>query len=92
MKHENITYSVLQDKSFVQKSCSNVLYIETDALQPWLRWGYWTSPFTYAQNAIALNEFLDKRWATVRTNFNSWLLTICQNVLFQIKINNYVWY
>ncbi|KAL6661918.1 hypothetical protein ACP70R_001302 [Stipagrostis hirtigluma subsp. patula] len=38
--------------------------ISKDGLQPWLRWGYWTSPFTYAQNAIALNEFLDKRWAT----------------------------
>ncbi|XP_062195980.1 ABC transporter G family member 45 isoform X2 [Phragmites australis] len=38
--------------------------ISKDDLQPWLRWGYWTSPFTYAQNAIALNEFFDKRWAT----------------------------
>ncbi|KAL5221098.1 hypothetical protein ABZP36_025811 [Zizania latifolia] len=38
--------------------------ISKDDLQPWLRWGYWTSPFTYAQNAVALNEFLDKRWAT----------------------------
>ncbi|CAM0911760.1 unnamed protein product [Alopecurus aequalis] len=37
--------------------------ISKDSLQPWLRWGYWTSPFTYAQNAIALNEFLDERWA-----------------------------
>lgn len=40
------------------------MYIETDDLQPWLRWGYWTSPFTYAQNAVSLNEFLDERWAT----------------------------
>ncbi|XP_025875711.1 aBC transporter G family member 45 isoform X1 [Oryza sativa Japonica Group] len=38
--------------------------ISKDNLQPWLRWGYWTSPFTYAQNAVALNEFLDDRWAT----------------------------
>nr|CAB3483711.1 unnamed protein product [Digitaria exilis] len=38
--------------------------ISKDDLQPWLRWGYWTSPFTYAQNAVALNEFNDKRWAT----------------------------
>ncbi|EMS49680.1 ABC transporter G family member 38 [Triticum urartu] len=37
--------------------------LETDNLQPWLQWGYWTSPFTYAQNAVALNEFLDERWA-----------------------------
>uniref|UniRef100_A0A0E0LXK6 ABC transporter domain-containing protein n=1 Tax=Oryza punctata TaxID=4537 RepID=A0A0E0LXK6_ORYPU len=40
------------------------LYTCPDNLQPWLRWGYWTSPFTYAQNAVALNEFLDDRWAT----------------------------
>ncbi|XP_051202814.1 ABC transporter G family member 45 [Lolium perenne] len=37
--------------------------ISKDSLQPWLRWANWTSPFTYAQNAIALNEFLDERWA-----------------------------
>ncbi|VAI24826.1 unnamed protein product [Triticum turgidum subsp. durum] len=38
--------------------------VETYNLQPWLQWGCWTSPFTYAQNAIALNEFLDERWDT----------------------------
>ncbi|KAM3262085.1 hypothetical protein ACQJBY_052645 [Aegilops geniculata] len=38
--------------------------ISKDNLQPWLQWGCWTSPFTYAQNAVALNEFLDERWAT----------------------------
>ncbi|KAF7050978.1 hypothetical protein CFC21_059267 [Triticum aestivum] len=38
--------------------------ISKDNLQPWLQWGYWASPFTYAQNAVALNEFLDERWAT----------------------------
>uniref|UniRef100_J3MUY2 ABC transporter domain-containing protein n=1 Tax=Oryza brachyantha TaxID=4533 RepID=J3MUY2_ORYBR len=36
--------------------------ISIDKLQTWLRWGHWASPFTYAQNAISLNEFLDKRW------------------------------
>ncbi|KAL6865260.1 hypothetical protein ACP4OV_016411 [Aristida adscensionis] len=39
--------------------------ISKDDLQPWLRWGYWASPFTYALNAVALNEFLDIRWAQV---------------------------
>uniref|UniRef100_A0ACD6AA23 Uncharacterized protein n=1 Tax=Avena sativa TaxID=4498 RepID=A0ACD6AA23_AVESA len=38
--------------------------ISKDDLQPWLRWGYWISPITYAQNAVSLNEFLDERWAT----------------------------
>ncbi|KAL5231119.1 hypothetical protein ABZP36_029895 [Zizania latifolia] len=37
--------------------------ISKDELQIWLHWGYWASPFTYAQNAISMNEFLDKRWA-----------------------------
>ncbi|KAL5222722.1 hypothetical protein ABZP36_027435 [Zizania latifolia] len=37
--------------------------IPKDELQLWLRWGYWASPFTYAQNAISMNEFLDNRWA-----------------------------
>jgi len=39
--------------------------ISKDNLQPWLRWGCWASPFTYSLNAVALNEFLDNRWATV---------------------------
>ncbi|VAI10382.1 unnamed protein product [Triticum turgidum subsp. durum] len=38
--------------------------VETYNLQPWLQWGCWISPFTYAQNDVALNEFLDERWAT----------------------------
>ena len=28
-------------------------------------WGYWISPLTYAQNAIAANEFLADRWNKV---------------------------
>ncbi|XP_037427075.1 ABC transporter G family member 45-like isoform X2 [Triticum dicoccoides] len=40
------------------------IVISKDDLKQWLQWGYWTSPFTYAQNAISLNEFLDERWAT----------------------------
>jgi hypothetical protein len=42
--------------------------LKADSLQPWLRWGNW------AQNAIALNEFLDERWAIVSKSFqqHSW--------------------
>ncbi|XP_058200914.1 ABC transporter G family member 39-like [Rhododendron vialii] len=29
-----------------------------------MRWGYYISPMMYGQNAIAMNEFLDKRWST----------------------------
>ncbi|KAL3696501.1 hypothetical protein R1sor_010577 [Riccia sorocarpa] len=31
----------------------------------WWVWGYWISPLSYAQNAIAVNEFLDSRWRKV---------------------------
>ncbi|KAJ6851228.1 ABC transporter G family member 45-like isoform X4 [Iris pallida] len=37
--------------------------VSKDNLQPWLVWGYWASPLTYGQNAVALNEFLDGRWS-----------------------------
>jgi len=31
-------------------------------IHPWWVWGYWISPLSYAQNAIAVNEFLAPRW------------------------------
>ena len=31
-------------------------------------WGYYISPMMYGQNAIAINEFLDKRWSAVRSS------------------------
>ncbi|TMW96780.1 hypothetical protein EJD97_006784 [Solanum chilense] len=38
--------------------------VAKDDLEPWMRWGYYISPMTYGQNAIAINEFLDERWNT----------------------------
>ncbi|MCD7447230.1 Pleiotropic drug resistance protein 2 [Datura stramonium] len=38
--------------------------VAKDDLKPWMKWGYYVSPMSYAQNAIAINEFLDKRWST----------------------------
>ncbi|KAK4353409.1 hypothetical protein RND71_028927 [Anisodus tanguticus] len=38
--------------------------VAKDDLKPWIKWGYYVSPMSYAQNAIAINEFLDKRWST----------------------------
>jgi hypothetical protein len=38
----------------------------TDDIEPWMIWGYYASPMMYGQNAIAINEFLDERWSTVR--------------------------
>jgi hypothetical protein len=39
----------------------------TDDIEPWMIWGYYASPMMYGQNAIAINEFLDERWSTVRS-------------------------
>ncbi|KAJ0028865.1 hypothetical protein Pint_35967 [Pistacia integerrima] len=35
-----------------------------DDLEPWMMWGYYMSPMMYGQNALVMNEFLDKRWDT----------------------------
>ncbi|GLT76272.1 hypothetical protein SLA2020_479420 [Shorea laevis] len=37
-------------------------------LEPWMKWGYYVSPMMYGQNAIAMNEFLDKRWSAKNTD------------------------
>ncbi|CAN6466471.1 unnamed protein product [Victoria cruziana] len=37
--------------------------VSKDHIHPWWIWGFWASPATYAQNAIAINEFLDERWS-----------------------------
>ncbi|WVZ20778.1 hypothetical protein V8G54_008100 [Vigna mungo] len=34
----------------------------------WWLWGYWFSPMMYAQNALAVNEFLGKSWLHVPPN------------------------
>ncbi|XP_076900662.1 ABC transporter G family member 31-like [Bidens hawaiensis] len=35
-----------------------------DMIKPWWIWGYWVSPLSYAQSAIAVNEFTSTRWQT----------------------------
>ncbi|MQL82152.1 hypothetical protein Taro_014617 [Colocasia esculenta] len=37
--------------------------ISKDDIPRWLDWGYWVTPMTYGQNAVAINEFLDERWS-----------------------------
>nr|XP_023897861.1 ABC transporter G family member 34-like [Quercus suber] len=32
-------------------------------IEPWMIWGYYLSPMMYGQNALVMNEFLDKRWS-----------------------------
>uniref|UniRef100_A0A2P2KGH6 Uncharacterized protein MANES_09G059200 n=2 Tax=Rhizophora mucronata TaxID=61149 RepID=A0A2P2KGH6_RHIMU len=36
--------------------------VAKDDIRPWMMWGYYVSPMMYGQNAIVMNEFLDKRW------------------------------
>ncbi|CAL5352643.1 unnamed protein product [Camellia sinensis] len=38
--------------------------VSKNDIKPWMIWGYYISPMMYGQNAIAINEFLDKRWNT----------------------------
>ncbi|KAK7277246.1 hypothetical protein RIF29_18397 [Crotalaria pallida] len=38
--------------------------VSRDDIEPWMIWGYYASPMMYGQNAITINEFLDKRWNT----------------------------
>ncbi|KAK3152464.1 hypothetical protein QOZ80_2BG0159180 [Eleusine coracana subsp. coracana] len=39
--------------------------IARDNIKKWWIWGYWSSPLMYAQNAIAVNEFLGHSWQKV---------------------------
>ncbi|KAF9614055.1 hypothetical protein IFM89_014855 [Coptis chinensis] len=39
--------------------------VSRDDIYKWWVWGYWASPLMYAQNAVAVNEFLASRWNTV---------------------------
>ncbi|KAK4419344.1 ABC transporter G family member 39 [Sesamum alatum] len=37
--------------------------VSKNELEPWLKWAYYIFPLSYGQNALAMNEFLDKRWS-----------------------------
>jgi len=41
-------------------------------------WAYWVSPLSYAQSALAVNEFLAPRWQIVRP---AWPLPIAAQVM-----------
>ncbi|KAM7493205.1 hypothetical protein LguiB_027814 [Lonicera macranthoides] len=42
--------------------------LSRENIRKWWIWGYWFSPLMYAQNAIAVNEFLGKSWRRVPPN------------------------
>lgn len=35
------------------------------SIKPWWIWGYWSSPLSYAQLAVNVNEFLAPQWDKV---------------------------
>ncbi|KAG5562970.1 hypothetical protein RHGRI_005644 [Rhododendron griersonianum] len=37
-------------------------------IEPFMIWGYYISPMMYGQNAVVMNEFLDKRWSANNTD------------------------
>ncbi|THF97891.1 hypothetical protein TEA_021901 [Camellia sinensis var. sinensis] len=53
-------------------------------LPPWMIWGYYISPMTYGQNAISMNEFLDKRWS-MRNNDTRFLEHTVGKVLLKAR-------
>jgi ABC-type multidrug transport system permease subunit len=40
--------------------------IWADQIPKWWIWAYWISPMMYAQNSLAINEFLGDRWRKVK--------------------------
>lgn len=42
--------------------------LSQDQIPDWWIWGFWISPLSYAQNAIAVNEFLARRWQIMSPN------------------------
>ncbi|KAL8089213.1 hypothetical protein AgCh_038848 [Apium graveolens] len=41
---------------------TGLTYYVIASLPAWLKWGFWLSPFTYAEIGISVNEFLSPRW------------------------------
>ncbi|KAM6576200.1 hypothetical protein CsatB_028037 [Cannabis sativa] len=57
--------------------------VAKDDIKPWMIWGYYVSPMMYGQNAIAINEFLDKRWSAPIGNSTVGKVLLDQRGLFK---------
>nr|GEV71750.1 ABC transporter G family member 31 [Tanacetum cinerariifolium] len=42
-----------------------------EMIKPWWVWGFWVSPLSYAQRAIAVNEFTATRWMKILPGTNT---------------------
>ncbi|KAK4782743.1 hypothetical protein SAY86_007117 [Trapa natans] len=40
--------------------------LSREQVKKWWKWGYWSSPLMYAQNAIVVNEFLGNSWSQIQ--------------------------
>ncbi|XP_074275948.1 pleiotropic drug resistance protein 1-like [Silene latifolia] len=47
--------------------------LSKDNIKKWWIWGYWASPMMYAQNAVAVNEFLGHSWSKILPGQNETL-------------------
>ncbi|CAK7343396.1 unnamed protein product, partial [Dovyalis caffra] len=52
--------------------------VAKDDIEPWMIWGYYSSPMMYGQNAIVMNEFLDDRWSVMKFHYDKLL---CENFI-----------
>ncbi|KAJ8452690.1 hypothetical protein Cgig2_005026 [Carnegiea gigantea] len=52
--------------------------VPKDMIKPWWVWAYWVSPLSYAQDAVAVNEFTATRWMKIHSSGNT---TIGQSIL-----------
>ncbi|KAL4180860.1 hypothetical protein AMTRI_Chr12g268230 [Amborella trichopoda] len=50
--------------------------VSREDIYSWWKWGYWSSPLMYAQNAVAVNEFLSNRWIQNGVHIGQLLLKI----------------
>ncbi|GAB2293477.1 transcription factor [Dionaea muscipula] len=57
----------------------------------WLQWGYWSSPLTYAFNALAVNEMYAPRWMNKVASDNTTALGIAVLKNFNVFQERY-WY
>ncbi|KAE9452153.1 hypothetical protein C3L33_15946, partial [Rhododendron williamsianum] len=42
--------------------------VSKNDIEPFMIWGFYISPMMYGQNAVVMNEFLDKRWSANNTD------------------------
>ncbi|KAF9617024.1 hypothetical protein IFM89_033094 [Coptis chinensis] len=60
-------------------------------IKKWWIWGYWSSPLTYGQNAIAVNEFLGHSWSHILPGQNKTLGVLVLESRGVFTSSNWYW-